>query len=413
MMNRVKDWLAKEIGLDPDSIGVELVDRAIQRRLSAREISDEGEYLARLHSSEDERQRLIEEAVVPETWFFRDQAPFQYLKTWTQKRPKGSVLRVASVPCSQGEEPYSIAIALLENQYKPSEFHIDGFDISLRALQRAKEAVYRPNSFRHAVPNHDRYFEQNGGSYGLREPYRPLVHFEWGNLLDPTFGENKQPYDVIFCRNLLIYLDAPSRKQVVQTLDRMLAPGGLVFVGAVEALHSITDRFEPIREPLAFVYRRREANPPVQPLPTMAPKTASTVCQSKPMPAKPSTRHVPKAASVIGPFAPTLETIQSLSNRGWLNEARIAAENFILSQTPNAEAYYMYGLVQQALNETQAAEASYQKALFLEPGHEGALAQMALLSQQNGDESSALRFRRRLKRVDASKSDSIETAVLK
>lgn len=189
MMKRIEAWLAEEIGLDPDSVGADLIARAIQRRCDERRVKNEGDYLALLHSSEDERQRLIEEIVVPETWFFRDQGPFRYLQSWARKRPRNAVLRIASAPCSQGEEPYSVAIALLEVGYQPRDFHIDGYDVSLRALQRAQTAFYRPHSFRQTVPNQESYFEPTNGGQQLRAAYRSLVNFEWETCLILRLGK--------------------------------------------------------------------------------------------------------------------------------------------------------------------------------------------------------------------------------
>ena len=407
MMKRVESWLTEEIGLDPNSVGPDLIARAIQRRFDECRITNEGDYLALLHSSEYERQQLIEETVVPETWFFRDQGPFRYLQTWAQGRSNHSVLRIASVPCSQGEEPYSIAIALFEAGYQPGEFQIDGYDISLRVLQKAHAGFYRTNSFRQTVPNQEVYFQPQRGGYQLRDAYRSFVNFEWGNLLDPTFGRDKPLYDVIFCRNLLIYLDAPSRKRAAQTLDRLLAPNGLLFAGAVEALQSISDQFESVREPMAFVYRRKINTPKdaqrVQPgLKTVSIEPRQKInigTQLKKSPGKPA------------PQQPSLDVARELSDQGRLQEARTIVENYIETQAPDADAFYLHGLIQQASNEMGAAEESYLKALFLQPLHTGALAQMALLRDQRGDRMTAERFRRRLQRV-TDMSERLETTVL-
>lgn len=407
-MKRIESWLQEQIGLDPASVGPDLIARAIQRRCEELKILNEGDYLALLHSSEQERQYLIEAVIVPETWFFRDQGAFRFLQTWVKTLKPNSTLRIASVPCSHGEEPYSIVIALLEAELKPDDFCIDAFDVSLHALQEAKTGVYRPNSFRSEIPNRERYFEPVSGGMKIREPYRSLVNFEWGNLLDPSFGQGRSDYHVIFCRNLLIYLNAASRKRVIETLDRMLDPDGILFVGAVETLQSISKQFESIREPQAFAFRRkikRDESPMKQVKPM---QTAHSV---QPRFRLQRNRMQRIHAMDERPPALSLDDARQLSDQGRLPEALAIVETIVRNEKPNADAFYLLGLIQQAMNESGAADEAYQKALFLQPEHESALAQLALLRDQCGDPSGAERFRRRLRRVKNAQDSMKETTV--
>ncbi|MBZ0257443.1 hypothetical protein K8I31_15355 [bacterium] len=412
-MTQIESWLQEQIGLDPASVGPELVARAIQRRLSELAIQDKGDYLALLHSSESERQHLIEAAVVPETWFFRDQGPFNFLKTWVKTQKPSRTLRIASVPCSHGEEPYSIAMTLLEAGLKPSDFRIDAFDVSLHALQLAKTGVYRPNSFRNEIPNRERYFEPVAGGMEIRQPYRSYVNFEWGNLLDPSFGQGREDYQIIFCRNLLIYLDAASRKRAVETLDRMLDPDGILFVGAVETLQSISNQFESIREPQAFAFRRKKKRGP-NTLVESPMKQAKLMQAARPIEDRYGlhrSRMQRIHAMDERPPALSLDDARQLSDQGRLPEALAIVETIVRNEKPNADAFYLLGLIQQAMNEFSAADEAYQKALFLQPEHESALAQLALLRDQCGDPVRAERFRRRLRRVKDVQDSMKETTV--
>src|SRR5262249_52444873 len=138
--------LGHTIGLNPEAIGVETIVRAVRQRMAQCGTSDVQTYLDRIQTSEPELQALIDEVVVPETWFFRDQMPFAYLgryvmAEWLPSHQHG-VLRVLSLACSTGEEPYSVAMALLDTGLPPQHFHIDAVDISHKALHRAQGAVY-------------------------------------------------------------------------------------------------------------------------------------------------------------------------------------------------------------------------------------------------------------------------------
>src|SRR5262249_4075648 len=140
--------LKDTIGLDTEAIGASALARAVQERQAACRLRDPLAYWDYARSSDDERQQLVEAVVVPETWVFRDRGAFGALEQMVQdewRGARGRVLRVLSVPCSSGEEPYSIAMALTEAGLAPEQFHIDAVDVSARALARARRAVYGRN----------------------------------------------------------------------------------------------------------------------------------------------------------------------------------------------------------------------------------------------------------------------------
>lgn len=238
----IEALLRQNIGLDANTIGYSTIARAVNQRMAACGLSDTNSYLIRLQTSTQELEELIENAIVPETWFFRDREPFVFLHRyaiadWWPKHPNG-VLRVLSVPCSTGEEPYSIAIALLESGLTPKQFCIDAVDISKKSLIKARQGVYSKNSFRGenlALPNftgttaaskngfswRERYFEQTADGYQLCDLVKSKVNFIHGNLLERSFLIGKNSYDVIFCRNVLIYFDSSARERTVNILDRL------------------------------------------------------------------------------------------------------------------------------------------------------------------------------------------------
>src|SRR3984957_20432818 len=170
------------MGLDAESIGVACVERAVRERLAARGLKDVQVYWEQLISVEQELQELIEVIVIPETWFFRDPQAFAALvqvvrEEWLAKHPEGT-LRILSLPCSTGEEPFSTAMALLDSGLPPSRFYIDAIDISTRAISWAERGVYGKNSFRAKdLSFRDRYFEPVERGYRVADGVRRQGHF--------------------------------------------------------------------------------------------------------------------------------------------------------------------------------------------------------------------------------------------
>src|SRR5262249_14516472 len=135
---RIEELLARRIGLDPVSTGPHVILVAARRRMAEMGVSDLSDYAARVAASEAEQQALIEEVVIPESWFFRDERPFRRLADHARERwvaaPWRPPLRALSVPCAGGQEPYSIAITLLDAGLSARRFHIDAVDVSARLL---------------------------------------------------------------------------------------------------------------------------------------------------------------------------------------------------------------------------------------------------------------------------------------
>src|SRR5262249_18859829 len=162
--------------------GSTLIERTVRLRMKHHGLSTVEEYERLVEISDAEWDQLMESVVVAETWFFRDRGPFAALaglvrEQWLPTHPT-SVMRLLSVPCSSGEEPYSLVMALLDARVPPDRFHIDAADISARALARAQEGVYGRNSFRGKdFSFRDRYFQPAKDGFVLKPAIRANVHF--------------------------------------------------------------------------------------------------------------------------------------------------------------------------------------------------------------------------------------------
>ncbi len=174
---RFFDFLKETIGLDVTSVGPAIIERAVRQRSIVAQAVSADEYWRTLLGSRDEQQALIEAVIVPETWFFRYPESFVTLAKLASKRLAEinnlRALRILSLPCSTGEEPYSIAMALLDAGLKPHQFKVDGLDVSPLSVEKARRALYGKNSFRgrHCVsrsPFHRRRRELSPRSAGAR-----------------------------------------------------------------------------------------------------------------------------------------------------------------------------------------------------------------------------------------------------
>jgi chemotaxis protein methyltransferase WspC len=405
--DRIAALLKEKMGLDAESIGVACVERAVRERLTARGLEDVGCYLEDLAESDQELQELIEAVVVPETWFFRDSEAFAALTrevrdSWLL-RHVGETLRLLSLPCSSGEEPFSMSMALLDAQLSPSRFHIEGIDISSRALERAAHGIYGKNSFRTKdLGFRDRYFAPVEGGYRLNDDVRQQVHFRHGNLLAPGWLHGAHGYDVIFCRNVLIYFDRATQRQAIEVLGRLLAASGLLFVGPSEAGLLLDHGFSSAGFHYAFAFRRSaSAETPSVPKRSRSPLALPRLAPVKRNKTRSSVRPPTKTVSAGPPSEASehwLEQARRLADQGKVAEALKYCDENLDSEGATAESFYLIGLLHDAAGRMGAAAAHYRKALYLDPQHREALAHLAVALQKDGDTQGAQRLLQRANR---------------
>lgn len=396
-----ENLLREKIGLDPASVGSDTVERAVHSRMRFCGLSRREDYGERVQTSNDELQELIEAVIVPETWFFRDREAFDALgrfviEDWLISHPVVN-LQVLSVPCSTGEEPYSIVMALLEAGFYCSQLKVEALDISIRALAKAQKGIYGANSFRgQDLAYRDRHFEKTPKGLAISPEIRDAVKFQHGNLLSACFCFNSQLYDVIFCRNLLIYFDRSTQERVLESLGRMLAPDGLLFVGPAEAFLATTHGFKSAHRSLSFAFRKRSGLPPP---PEFKPRYIKKSVQPRATsagspPRRPVAPSLPEPIPAV-PSELSLDCARRLADAGKLEDALAACEAHMKRRGGTADGYYLLGVIHDAKGDPKHAEACYRKVLYLEPGHGEALTHLALLSESQGDRQGARRLRER------------------
>lgn len=432
MATEIEELLKKVIGLDSASIGSGTVERSIRRRMVECGISEERIYTEFLKNSSIELQALIDEVTVPETWFFRGVEPFRLLAEHVSvewlKSNYGQVFRVLSVPCSSGEEPYSIAMVLMDVGFNNKQFHIDAVDISAKVIARAGQGVYGRNSFRgdegDAV---GRYFHVIEGGYKINDLVRESVQFRHGNLLDDNFMTNEYAYDAIFCRNLLIYFDRPTQAKALMKLHGLLNEQGMLFVGHAESGCIDHDFFSLVRRTGTFCYRKVEKLKNKETIKTvhsnnMVGNNVGDDCVYKSdsslrfRPASvsrqtvmPKVVKIPKVEVVADnemiagkDSERLLEAAALLADQGNLTEAARLCDQHLVNDPYSGAAYYLLGVVREAQGDSGSARELFHKTLYLDPKHYQALIHLAGHAERQGDSAAATTYRARARRLSES-----------
>ncbi|WP_158628782.1 CheR family methyltransferase [Dyella choica] len=413
-LEAIEQLLKDTMGLDAASIGRSAVARATQERMSASGLSDHQVYWAQLNASAHELQELIEAVVVPETWFFRDKEVYRALASVVrdghlQNAIQCDTLRLLSLPCSTGEEPYSIAMTLLECGFPLDRFVIDAVDISTRSLALARSAVYGANSFRSGdLGFRQTHFEQVGTFWHLHDRIRQAVRFQLGNVLGSDFFPGEAIYHVIFCRNLLIYFDRATQEACIKVLLRLLKPEGYLFIGPAESGVLLSHRFISAKIANAFVFRPPSSMPAAK-APVAVSKSMDDLVRQRAAPAatRPSipSRHAPATRPTIErqpavSMPPdSRDAITRLADQGHLDEASKACEAHIQAHGLSAWTCHLMGLIRQAAGNARDAIPYFRKALYLDPNHYEAMTHLALLLEKQGDATGAQAMQRRLKRL--------------
>lgn len=244
------------------------IDRRVAERMEAVGDATFAAYFSRLRSHPAELQAVTNAFTVNETYFYReayqlDRLTRTLLPEIASAKGPGDKIRIWSVPCATGEEAYSIAIWLLENWAMVDAYHVEiiGSDIDTRALAAAALGIYGERALSR-LPREvvDRYFERPAaGHRQIIQDLRESVAFMPANLIDRSSMQDHGSFDVIFCRNVLIYFDDASRRTTAENLFDRLRPGGFVCLGHTESMSRIDDRFEVRRFDDAVVYQRPAA----------------------------------------------------------------------------------------------------------------------------------------------------------
>jgi chemotaxis protein methyltransferase CheR len=374
----VRDYLATGAGLVFDDSRRAGLSSVVLERMHATSTVSVDAYLRLVDGPKggEERQRLLDSVTVQETYFFRNPPQMEALRRrilpelLRRSAGRDRPLTIWSAGCSTGEEPYTLAMLLLE--LSPmlgfrSETRIVGTDVSAQALDAARRGVYTGRAVETAPSMlRDRWFEPTaGGALAVRDEVRRLVDLRLHNLVTdpPPFGPGE--VDLIVCRNVTIYFARDTTRNLVGGFHDVLAEGGYLVLGHSETLWQVSDAFTLVPVGDAFVYRRSHdarvamgpTAPVLRPVRLRRPKVVPT----------PVTRLVaPPATPLTG-----LDAARSALAIGEYAEAVDAAEAVVAADPLNAEGYVVLGHALSTLGRDGDALAPLRKAVYLDPdaGH--------------------------------------------
>lgn len=398
-LKRIRHLFEQKIGLDSALVSDEGWNRIVKERMAICEIQDIHFYMQRLFSSSVEFQEFLELLVVPETWFFRDKASLEFIvehvyQEWVV-HPKLHPIRILSLPCSSGEEPYSIAMKFLSKCFPVNLLHIDGIDISKRALAKAEIGEYNKNSFRTKdLTFRDHFFTKVEANYLLNPAVRQMVRFSFGNLFESNFSEGRLPYDVIFCRNLFIYLHIQGQKRGMETLKKLLNPEGILVVSPAEAEIARSFGFfsyGPLKA-CAFQMKKKTEKMPLFSFRESSLKNKKT------------TEAFEKAEVAEKKKDPSrIEEARHLADSGQLIEALAICDECLKECNTNPHVYFLIGLIKHAQGYEKISEEYFLKTVYLDPNYYEALVYLALMAEKHGESAQAELFRTRAKKLGIKK----------
>lgn len=421
---RFRELLARRFGWtyddrDGEQLGELLDERARHAGMTV------GDYLNRLTARQwtDEFTELIERLSITETYFFRHGEQFRALREDAlperiAARSAQRVLRMLSVACSSGEEAFSLAIAGRQVQPDPDWIiTVCGVDANPSMLNRALAATYSTWSLRETPePVRRRWFHQDGDRFRVADDIRTMVQFHQYNVADAVDDLwRPDQYDVIFCRNLLMYLTPPVATGLIGRMTASLAPGGYLFLGHTDSLGAAPAGLELRHTHEAFYYCRVTGQPPAQrpapvpdELPVPPPVTAQDVYN--------------RAVSLIHDerFQEALQLVAAwpsdqprdrllhgvlLAQAGRLGEATELARALAEADGLNADAHQLHGLCLEGVGAPETAVGQYRLAAYLDPGFALPRLRLGQLARRRGDDRDAARELERAEELLAAETD--------
>ena len=410
----IAERLKKSMGLHAPTVGMVTVSSAIDRRMRACNISDDAQYLSLIIATPSEINELIEEVIIPETWFFRENQPYEYVLDYFQEQPASKKINILSIPCSTGEEPYSIAMLLIDNNIHESRYSIDAVDIAVKNIEKAKIAQYRKNSFRSDDLSFvNKHFKRDDDIFSLMDDVKEKVHFHCENVLNDSFSLEKKSYDIVFCRNLLIYFDEDTQNAMFSRLDKLLQPEGILVLGHAENVQHANERFVSAVDSKFYIYVK-SSNLDKSLSEKHKKRTSGLLVKNSrqnhtkviPRPFANARKTDNKDITITVDDSPSgqLDIAFQHANEGNLDDAMSACNSYISENHNSSRAYYLSGVIHDTQGSTDKAMESLSKAIYLDPNNLEALIHLSLLAEQLGNHDDAIKYKNRAQRVKERRS---------
>ncbi len=366
-----------KLGIDIKSLGTLMVEQALAARIRKTQLSEDV-YLRVLETNDIEQENFCQLLLVSESWFEREQQPIECALKALQNN--FSQIGVLSVPCARGEEAITTLAVAMRLGIMPSQVSIEGYDASETAVAQAKLFLYGEYSFRGTSEwFRNSFFSKTGEGYHLNPELRSSFHFSTANLLDPFWKPLRSQFELILCRNLLIYLRPRVRHQLLTKLSTLLHPKGLIVTTYSEAslLLEVGFQKERISTAIFSPIPKQELLAPLKLAKTtkigpskrnvVRTPTQSTVTRSA------SELASPNASRKFESRSPDItDDIRFLADTGRLDEAFSLGLELLEARPNDAQSHFLLGVIASSCGQIEQARSWIERALLLDPQHEDA-----------------------------------------
>ncbi|MCL2127373.1 MAG: protein-glutamate O-methyltransferase CheR [Treponema sp.] len=255
-------FIYAESGITFTSANRSILESRLKERLREKKIGSVKTYYSTITTDKEELKGFLDSITTNLTRFFRNQAQFDALEKYVlpelinniKKNHPGNNIKIWSAGCSTGEEPYTIAMLLSEKLPYPWKYEILASDISLKCLMTAREGFYAENKVDGIPENYlVKYFDKVDGGYHVHPDIQSRIKFDYHNLKNDA---GQRGFDILFCRNVIIYFDEPAQLAVINRFWDAMAPKSFLFIGHSESLFGMNTKFEFIKTEWATLYRK-------------------------------------------------------------------------------------------------------------------------------------------------------------
>lgn len=369
-----KQLVHRHCGLHLEGLAEDRLVKAIQTLQADTSVTNTPSLIAQLEQNEAMLDRFISQLTVNETYFYREPEALNWLAdVHLPKRlaEKGAPLAIFSAGCSSGEEPYSVAIALFERYGERAKqlFHITGGDVDQQVVSKAQQGIYGGMSFRALNPTlKSQYFHPEGRRFRLDDRLRHWVTFRAFNVLQPE-AEAFGPFDVILFRNVSIYFDEATRRDIHRHLQRLLAPGGVLLCGVTETLGNDLGVLE-LQQAQGIFYFRKSTPP--QALPADGGQHDKYDQWLDTPRAQPAVIPATESADITTnseatSFDDALHAAHQLLNQNAFSEAETLLNSLLAHQPWSVDALLLAGLVARWQRKFEEAYDCFKRAIYVAP----------------------------------------------
>jgi chemotaxis protein methyltransferase WspC len=384
-MSELEAWFREGLPLEAH-VRSHAVEEA--RRRAERLGLSEADYARRLHQDPVERESVVQHAVPPESWLFRQAPAFECLRAWLARHGPGPV-RLASLGCARGAEPYSLAVTALAAGHASDTARVIAVDWNRTHLADVLRGTVPPLAQRSAIPAwaQDAFTADGQGRLSVDPRALAMIETVHGDVRSvPLAG----PFDVVFCRNMAIYLDASSRERLGRRLRDLVRPGGLLCVGHADPISLHVDGFAGLGVEGAFAFRRVDTRG----ADAATPAEARTERDARP-------HHVPAERPSMSSSRPeAVADLERVADEGRLEEAHRRITDLLRLEPVSVDGWWLAGSIALGRHRPDEAERCFTKVVYLDPMHRLALLQLSALAERRHDPVQADRYRLRVSRTE-------------